>query len=164
MPIDRIDQAMRRFGMSYGPCEWMDRIGIDSIAELVKVLQPVFSGRHRVRIGFSLMHDKGWLGNRSEDGFYRPGLRKKKPNHEVVALWRANKPGRDRAKMPGLSLADSLLWIQRRLVTLTVLSDSLSRRADRGRRGRSRLCDVLNGWVSHRGGPIGYARTLGRTH
>jgi 3-hydroxyacyl-CoA dehydrogenase/enoyl-CoA hydratase/3-hydroxybutyryl-CoA epimerase len=161
VPIDRIDQAMRRFGMSYGPCEWMDRIGIDAIAELVKVLQPAFAGRVVFESGFSLMRDKGWLGNRAEDGFYRPGLRKKKPNPEAVALWQSSQ-GEAAQQLPVLSLADSLLWIQRRLVTLTVieaircLRDGIAADAD-----NLDCAMCLTGWASHRGGPIGYARQTG---
>ena len=71
VPIDRIDQAMRRFGMTYGPCEWMDRLGIDRIADLANALQPAFAGRIQFESGFAAMTQQQLLGNKSGRGFYR---------------------------------------------------------------------------------------------
>jgi 3-hydroxyacyl-CoA dehydrogenase len=162
VPIERIDQAMRRFGMSYGPCEWMDRIGIDHVVDLLDAVRPNFAGRIAFETGFSLMREKGWLGNRSGSGFYRAGLRKKKANYEAARLWRTQSQGELTRPTPALSEADSFAWIQRRLVTLNVieaircLDEEMIADAD------DLDCAMcLTGWASHRGGPIGYVRHIG---
>ncbi len=158
VPIDRIDKAMRRFGMTHGPCAWMDRLGLDHVAGLVDALRETFAGRIGFESGFSLMTEKQWLGNRTELGFYR----KKKPNADAVALWRTQSQGEAPQPVPSLSEADAHLWIQRRLVTLMMLeairclAEGLVTDADDL---DCALC--LSGWATHRGGPLGYARQLG---
>jgi 3-hydroxyacyl-CoA dehydrogenase / enoyl-CoA hydratase / 3-hydroxybutyryl-CoA epimerase len=161
VPIDRIDHAMRRFGMSFGPCEWMDRLGVDLIAALVSAMQPIFAGRLNLETGFARMVDKQWLGNKTGTGFYQPGFRKRKPNREAPALWQASQ-GEAPQLVPGLAAADEHAWIQRRLVTLMalealrVLDEGLVKDAD------DLDCAMcLTGWATHRGGPVGYARQLG---
>jgi 3-hydroxyacyl-CoA dehydrogenase / enoyl-CoA hydratase / 3-hydroxybutyryl-CoA epimerase len=158
VPIERIDKAMRRFGMTYGPCEWMDRLGLDLVAELADALRETFTGRLAFESGFSLMTEKQWLGNRTEVGFYR----KKRPNADAIGLWRTHSQGEAAHPVPSLSEADALAWIQRRLVTLMMLEairclqEGLVRDADDL---DCALC--LSGWATHRGGPLGHARQLG---
>jgi 3-hydroxyacyl-CoA dehydrogenase/enoyl-CoA hydratase/3-hydroxybutyryl-CoA epimerase len=162
VPIDRIDQAMRHFGMTYGPCEWMDRLGIDRITAYTAALQPTFAGRIQFESGFAVMAQQQLLGNKSGSGFYRRGFRKRKPNAEAVVIWRTASQGEAARPVPALSEADSHVWIQRRLVTLMVLEamrcleEGLASGADDL---DCALC--LTGWATHRGGPIGYARQLG---
>jgi 3-hydroxyacyl-CoA dehydrogenase/enoyl-CoA hydratase/3-hydroxybutyryl-CoA epimerase len=160
--IDRIDHAMRRFGMSHGPCEWMDRFGIDLIARTARALQPSFADRLHFESGFGLMVDNGWLGNQCERGFYQSGLRKRKPNREAVQLWRTQSRGETARSTPALSDVDFQHWIQNRLGTLMVLEaircleEGIVKDAD------DLDCAMcLTGWATHRGGPIGYALDLG---
>ncbi len=162
VPIERIDQALRRFGMTYGPCEWMDRLGIDRIAALTAALQPTFSGRIQFESGFALMMQQQLLGNKSGSGFYRAGFRKRKPNIDAVVIWRTASQGEPARPVPALSEADRHAWIQRRLVTLMILEavrcleEGLASDAD------DLDCAMcLTGWATHRGGPIGFARQLG---
>ena len=160
--IDRIDQAMRRFGMTYGPLEWMDRLGIDHIDSLITALQPLFAERIAFESGFSLMMEKQWLGNMSGLGFYQRGFRKPKPHRDAARLWQTQSQGETLRLVPALSEADAHAWIQNRLVTLMILEavrcldEGLLKDADDLDCG---LC--LTGWATHRGGPIGHARHLG---
>lgn len=161
IPIDRIDQAMRRFGMTLGPCEWMDRLGTERVAGWVAALQPIFAGRIQLETGFAAMAEKQLLGNQTGSGFYRSGFRNRKPNAETAALWRASQ-GEVPRPTPVLSEADSHAWIQGRLATLIVLEgvrcleEGLAASAD------DLDCAIcLTGWPTHRGGPIGFARQLG---
>ena len=154
--IERIDQAMRRFGMTHGPLEWMDRLGLDEIASLITAMQPQFAERITFETGFAKMVEKQWLGNKSELGFYRRGMRKPKPNRDAEQLWRTQNSA------PALSQADLYAWIQRRLVMLMVLE--AGRCLDEGQVKDADDLDCalcLTGWATHRGGPIGYARQLG---
>jgi 3-hydroxyacyl-CoA dehydrogenase/enoyl-CoA hydratase/3-hydroxybutyryl-CoA epimerase len=160
--IDRIDQAMRRFGMTYGPCEWMDRLGIDHIASLVKATQSLFAERVRFESGFALMVEKGWLGNLSERGFYQAGWRKRKPHRAAVSLWQTQSQGEQSRPTPALSVPDEHAWIQRRLVTLMMLEAIRCLEEQLVKDPDDLDCAMcLTGWASHRGGPIGHARQLG---
>ncbi len=162
VPIDRIDRAMRRFGMTYGPCEWMDRLGIDRVAALAEALQPTFAERIQFESGFTVMTQKQLLGNKSGSGFYRKGFRRRKPNAEAVVIWRTASHGQAPRPMPALSEADSHAWIQRRLVTLTVLEAIRSLEEGLANDPDDLDCAMcLTGWATHRGGPIGFARHIG---
>ena len=162
VPIERIDQAMRRFGMTQGPLEWMDRHGLDEVAGLVTAMQPQFADRITFETGFAWMVEKQWLGNKTEVGFYRRGLRKPTPNRDAEQLWRT--PGQaDAARpVPALSEADSHTWIQKRLVMLTVLEAGRCLEEGLVKDANDLDCALcLSGWATHRGGPLGYARQLG---
>lgn len=163
VPVERIDRAMTRFGMTYGPCEWMDRLGIDRIAAVAAALQPQFAGRIPLETGFGLMAKRGWTGNQGEQGFYRTLLRRPVVNPEVIALWQKESQGSEPRPVPAMSETDAQHWIQRRLVTLTVLE--AMRCLAEGVVGSEADLDCalcLAGWATHRGGPLGYARQLGR--
>jgi 3-hydroxyacyl-CoA dehydrogenase / enoyl-CoA hydratase / 3-hydroxybutyryl-CoA epimerase len=162
VPIERIDQAMRRFGMSYGPCEWIDRIGADMVAAFMSAMQPAFASRITFESGFALMRERGLFGTRSGIGFYRPGLRNKKANRDVVQLFQAQSQGESPVPVPVLSEAEAFRWIQERLVTLTILEAMRCLEDGTASDADDLDCAMcLTGWASHRGGPIGYARHLG---
>ena len=68
-----------------------------------------------------------------------------------------------RVRSPFCPKADTLLWIQDRLVTLTVLEALLC--LDEGviKEPDDLDCAMcLSGWATHRGGPVGYVRQIGR--
>jgi 3-hydroxyacyl-CoA dehydrogenase/enoyl-CoA hydratase/3-hydroxybutyryl-CoA epimerase len=162
VPIERIDQAMRRFGMTHGPCEWIDRLGVDRIAALSAALQPTFAGRIQFESGFGVMAQQQLLGNKSGSGFYRRGFRKRKPNVDAVVIWRSASQGEAQRPVPALSEADSDAWIQRRMVTLMVLEAIRCLELGMAKDADDLDCAMcLTGWATHRGGPIGFARQLG---
>ena len=162
VPIDRIDRALRRFGMTVGPLEWMDRLGIDHVASLMTAMQSIFAGRITFESGFALMAQEQWLGNAAGRGFYWPGIRKPKPHPAAANLWQEQSQGAAIRPVPALSEADAQAWIQNRLVTLMnleavrCLEEGLVKDADDLDCG---MC--LTGWAIHRGGPISHARQLG---
>src|SRR4029077_4675771 len=69
--IDRIDQALRRFGMPMGPLEVLDQVGLDVAAHIAGIVQPVFADRLPPNPGFELMKERGWLGQKAGQGFYK---------------------------------------------------------------------------------------------
>ncbi len=159
--IERIDKAMTRFGMTFGPCEWMDRLGLDHIASLITALQVIFAGRITFETGFMLMVEKGWLGNKSAAGFYRPGYLGRRPQRELTALWQTSQ-GEAGIPVPTLAKADAEVWIHRRLVTLMMLEAVHCLVEGLVKDPNDLDCAMcLTGWATHRGGPIGHARTIG---
>ena len=65
-----IDQAARAFGFEYGPLEFIDQIGIDTLHAAARWLMPRLD---RVEPSLVLhgVHRGGWRGRKSGAGFYR---------------------------------------------------------------------------------------------
>lgn len=162
VPIDSVDFAMRRFGMTFGPLEWMDRLGIDHVARLIDAARSSFADRISFETGFSLMVQQQWLGKRSGEGFYHRVWKKLKPHRPTTLLWRTQSQGEDARPVPALSERDSQAWIQNRLITLMILESVRCLQEGLIQRADDLDCAMcLTGWATHRGGPIGYARHLG---
>jgi 3-hydroxyacyl-CoA dehydrogenase len=109
------------------------------------------------------MAERRWYGKKTALGFYVPGWGEKlNPHADAVVLWQTQSQGEAPRQVPVLAEADALVWVQERLVTLTILEalrcldEGVARDPDEL---DCALC--LSGWASHRGGPIGYARDLG---
>src|SRR5262249_8989293 len=97
MPVERVDQAMRRFGMPMGPLELLDQVGLDVAAHIARAMEPAFGDRFAPNPAFARMKEKGWLGQKSGTGFYRHRGKKKKVNPEIPALLRGAAPPEPRA-------------------------------------------------------------------
>ena len=90
--IDRIDEAMRRFGMPAGPLELLDRVGLDVAAQIARAIEPVFGDRFDLQPAFAIMEDKGWLGKKSGTGFYQYRGKRKIVNPNAVKALCADVP------------------------------------------------------------------------
>jgi 3-hydroxyacyl-CoA dehydrogenase/enoyl-CoA hydratase/3-hydroxybutyryl-CoA epimerase len=157
MRLERIDEAMDRFGTAVGPLELMDRLGLAAVFRLVAQLQPVFAGRIALEDGFGEMVRQKMLGARAGAGFYRYAGKQRRPNPRAIALWTRN-PGDAWLARASLSRADQLALAQKRMTSLMVIE------------AYHCLCakivpdaETLDtaGWAPHRGGPWTYARQLG---
>jgi 3-hydroxyacyl-CoA dehydrogenase/enoyl-CoA hydratase/3-hydroxybutyryl-CoA epimerase len=157
----RIEEAMARFGLSPGPLELMDRLGLDAVARLVEALQPALAGRLTLENGFAEMVRQGMLGARCGTGFYRYAGRQRRPNPRAVALWWAG-PGDAWLSRTGLSRAEQMTLAQQRLSALMVI-EACYCLAERVVADADTLDFALaaTGWAPYRGGPITYARQLG---
>ena len=161
MRLDRIDQAMTRFGTVQGPLEMMDQIGLDVTARLVAALRPVLGERVALHAGFAEMAQQQMLGVRSGAGFYRHAGTRRRANPRAVALWRRD-PGEAWLQRSALSQADQLDLAQRRMVSLMVLEAvHCIREKIVADAATLDFAMATAGWAPHRGGPLTYARQLG---
>ncbi len=159
MRVQRVDEAMRRFGMPMGPLEVLDQVGLDVAAAIARSLEPVFAGRLSPNPAFEKMKEKGWLGVKSQAGFYRYRRGRPRENDDAMALlWGGGTP-----HMPAASPEDLMAEARARLVGLSVneaircLAEGIADGAD-----AIDLAMVLgSGWAPHRGGPLRYARQRG---
>jgi 3-hydroxyacyl-CoA dehydrogenase/enoyl-CoA hydratase/3-hydroxybutyryl-CoA epimerase len=161
MPIERIDQAMRRFGMPMGPLELLDQVGLDVAAHVAKSIGPAFGDRLTPHPALELMCQAGWLGQKTGLGFYRYTGKKRPVHTEALAILRQELGGPS-AIEPMLS-ADQMEWARERMVCLMVneaaacLAEGLAERAE--------VIDLAmvfgTGWAPHRGGPLRYADDRG---
>ena len=92
MPIERVDETMRRFGMPMGPLELLDQVGLDVAADIAKSLAPVYAGRIEPNPAFGKLKEKGWLGQKSKVGFYRYHRRGARANDEAARLLQGDAP------------------------------------------------------------------------
>ena len=63
MPIERVDQAMRRFGMPMGPLELLDQVGLDVAAGIAQAVGPRLGARFPPNLGLQRIKQQGWLGH-----------------------------------------------------------------------------------------------------
>jgi 3-hydroxyacyl-CoA dehydrogenase/enoyl-CoA hydratase/3-hydroxybutyryl-CoA epimerase len=163
LPVERVDQAMLRFGMPMGPLELIDTVGLDVAAHIARSVEPVFGDRFPPNPVFGLMEDKGWLGQKSGLGFYRYRGRKKRVHTEAVAALRGAAVELPPTEMDSLSPRDQMQAARERMVCLMVneaaacLGEGLADGAD-----TIDLALVLGtGWAPHRGGPLRYGQDRG---
>jgi 3-hydroxyacyl-CoA dehydrogenase/enoyl-CoA hydratase/3-hydroxybutyryl-CoA epimerase len=160
LDIERVDQAMHKFGMPMGPLEVLDHVGLDVAQLIARVARPVFGDRLGPQAGFELLVSRGWLGQKSRIGFYRYHGRRKRANRLAQSALRVHTAT---AQLEPMSIADQQTVVQERLVGLMVneaarcLGEQLVDDAD-----TIDLAMVLgSGWAPHRGGPLRYARDCG---
>jgi 3-hydroxyacyl-CoA dehydrogenase/enoyl-CoA hydratase/3-hydroxybutyryl-CoA epimerase len=160
VPIDRIDHALRRFGMALGPLEVLDQVGLDVAAHIADIVHPVFGDRLPRNPGFEIMQEKGWLGNKTGQGFYSWKHGRKRVNvfaqRQLAAQRSSAGTTTESAEIQGREA-------RQRLIALTIneaaacLGEKLAADAD-----TIDLALVLgSGWAPHRGGPLCYARDRG---
>jgi len=161
--IDRIDQAMLAFGLQHGPLEHLDLMGADAVKNLVEVLYPTWNGRIPNQDTFNLLLEKNWLGQKVGIGFYRYRGRRKVVHHRLGNELRE----RGRRDCPQhvevLSRADQKKKSIERLLFLTIAE--ASRCMEEGYLDDPAELDLtlaLGGWAPHHGGPLTFARTLGK--
>ena len=77
--MQRIDDAMKRWGMPMGPFVLMDQIGLDVIAGIFKAMREPLEGRVVLPGAVEDAVKRGELGRKSGRGFYVYGSDKKAP-------------------------------------------------------------------------------------
>jgi 3-hydroxyacyl-CoA dehydrogenase/enoyl-CoA hydratase/3-hydroxybutyryl-CoA epimerase len=161
VPIERADQAMRRFGMLMGPLEVLDQVGLDVAAHVAKSARPAFGDRLTPHPALERMCQEGWLGQKTGLGFYRYRGKKKTVHKEALAKLR-QKSGAP-SELEAMLSADQMEQARERMVCLMVneaaacLAEGLAAQPD-----AIDLAMVLGtGWAPHRGGPLRYADDRG---
>jgi len=163
LDIAEVDGVMRRFGMSVGPLEMVDQVGLDVAAHVAREMEPAFGDRFAPNPTFQRIASSGWLGVKRGAGFYRyRGTKKLKVNKDVLPLLRVDPPAHA-AQFQRLPSAVRLAQARERMVLLTVneaaacLGEQLAADAQ-----MIDLAMILGaGWAPHRGGPLRYADTRG---
>jgi 3-hydroxyacyl-CoA dehydrogenase/enoyl-CoA hydratase/3-hydroxybutyryl-CoA epimerase len=142
VPLAEIDKAAVRFGMPMGPIELADSVGLD-IAQHVAGILTIASGRSVPDNDLAEMVDKGLLGRKSGQGYYK---------------WENGKPVKP--TVDGSPVPDD---IEDRLI-LPMVNEAVACLSE----GVVANADLLDagvifgtGFAPFRGGPINYARERG---
>jgi 3-hydroxyacyl-CoA dehydrogenase/enoyl-CoA hydratase/3-hydroxybutyryl-CoA epimerase len=164
MAPERVDEAMRRFGMvAGGPLEVIDVVGIDVAAHIGRTVQPAFADRFPPNPAFEALAQAGFLGQKGKrGGFYHYSGKKKRVNAEAVAVVR-----RTLAK-PGSLLASLPPATQQREATERMVLLMVNEAAAAVGEGLTSSPDLIDramvfgtGWAPHRGGPLRYSDDRG---
>lgn len=87
-PLEKLDKALKSFGMPVGPITLADEVGIDVASHVASFLSKADLGVRMEGGDVSLMKnmiDKGWLGKKNGKGFYTYNGKEKKISSEVQA-------------------------------------------------------------------------------
>ncbi len=162
MPIKRVDQEARRFGMLVGPLELLDQAGLDVAARAGVSILPAFGERFKPNPVLERMVAAGWLGQKNGLGFYRYRGEARRPHAAAAHLVRevgAAEPSSAAALPRKVRFRPA----RDRMVLLTVneaaacLGEGLAANAD-----AIDLALMLGtGWAPHRGGPLRYGAERG---
>jgi 3-hydroxyacyl-CoA dehydrogenase/enoyl-CoA hydratase/3-hydroxybutyryl-CoA epimerase len=159
MPVEWIDQAMRKFGMPMGPLELLDQVGLDVAAHIARAVGPVFGDRIKPHPDLPNMVDYGWLGQKSGKGFYVYNGKKKQVNAEALA-----KLGRQVKLKATPEMKSAWMREARERMVLLMANEAAACLAE----GLAERADVIDlamvlgtGWAPHRGGPLRYADDRG---
>jgi 3-hydroxyacyl-CoA dehydrogenase/enoyl-CoA hydratase/3-hydroxybutyryl-CoA epimerase len=168
VPVELVDNTMRRFGMPMGPLELLDQVGLDVAGHVAQALRPLFAERLGGSAGagaleqtFAQMRQKGWLGHKSGVGFYRYQGKKKKPHGPALSLLPSELAGDD--LMSHLPPAVQMREARERMVLLMVneAAACLGARVAEDAETIDLALVLGTGWAPHRGGPLHYADSRG---
>ena len=159
MPVPRVDEAMKRFGMLMGPLEVIDEIGLDVAAHVARTLQPAFADRFPPNPAFEVMTGKRWLGKKKGAGFYLYAGKKRRPHAEAGRSLRSATP----SLIASLPPATQLQQARERMVLLML--NEAAAAVGEGLVAHPDLIDRAmvfgSGWAPHRGGPLRYVDDRG---
>jgi len=86
VPLEKLDNSMKKFGMPVGPITLADEVGIDVTSHVASFLSNADLGVRMSGGDISFMGkmiEKGWLGKKSGQGFYEYDGKKKHINKEI---------------------------------------------------------------------------------
>ena len=155
---ERIDPAMLRFGMVYGPLEHLDLLGLDEFVLSARRLEAVLGDAAAEHSVAQYMIEHRWLGLKTGLGFYQHAGSAKRMNR-ALRRWLQRSFA---ARLTPLSAAQQTESIQQRLVGRMV--NEAFRCLDEDVVPSTEDLDLaltLVGWAPHRGGPCRYAEQTG---
>ncbi|KAL3757772.1 hypothetical protein ACHAWU_000413 [Discostella pseudostelligera] len=89
VPLEKLDKAMKKFGMPVGPITLIDEVGVDVASKVASFLSKADLGVRMNGGDISLMSnmvEKGWLGKKSKKGFFTyTGKKDKAIGSEMVS-------------------------------------------------------------------------------
>ncbi len=86
MDFASIDRIVTDFGMPMGPFSLSDEVGLDVGIKVLHILEKSFGERFKPVGIFEKIYAKGFLGKKSQKGFYLYNNKKKIPNPEVLQM------------------------------------------------------------------------------
>ncbi len=161
LPPQRIDAACRAFGMGRGPLEWCDEIGLEQLSEQTGYLQMARDDGFARNLLFQRLLSYGCVGKVVGEGFYRYGLTRRPNELARMLLWQDF--DEDAAASYTFDSETAIREGIERVIFRTVneAAAALSEQPDSDPATVDLALAFGMDWAPQRGGPLGYADTLG---
>jgi 3-hydroxyacyl-CoA dehydrogenase/enoyl-CoA hydratase/3-hydroxybutyryl-CoA epimerase len=148
--LEKIDNALLKWGMPMGPLRLIDEIGIDVSIDIAATLEKTYGKRDRAPEILRKMREAKLLGRKSGAGFYKYEGKRQSPN-EALARWR-----RGGAANQDVDISNRLMFLMvneaARCIEEKVVESPED--ADYG-------MILGTGFAPHRGGPLRFAEHFG---
>jgi 3-hydroxyacyl-CoA dehydrogenase/enoyl-CoA hydratase/3-hydroxybutyryl-CoA epimerase len=154
--LEKIDNALVKWGMPMGPLRLIDEIGVDVTVDIAATLEKAYGKRDRAAEILKRMREAKSLGRKSGAGFYKYEGREQSPN-ETLSQWRNGNAAKDPSRTDtDVDLANRLMFLMvneaARCVEERVVESAED--ADYG-------MILGTGFAPHRGGPLRFAENFG---
>jgi 3-hydroxyacyl-CoA dehydrogenase/enoyl-CoA hydratase/3-hydroxybutyryl-CoA epimerase len=161
LPIDWIDAGLRRFGMSFGPLEWCDEIGLDRLAERTAQMQLARGDGFARSLLFQRLVPYGCVGKAVGEGFYRYGWRQRPSQVARMALWQDLDEDATASYLfdPQEAIHDGIERVVLRSVNAAAAALAEEPDADPAAVDLALVFGM--GWSAERGGPLRHADAIG---
>ena len=150
-----IDRAMLDFGMPMGPLRLLDEVGLDVAMHVAKTMESAFGERFAAPPVLARLVEKGLLGRKSGEGFFRYADGEQEVSTDALA----SRLALNTAEWKENDIAErlSLLMVNE---GFRVLGEGVAESGD-----DVDFAMILGtGFAPFRGGPIAYAHHLGLDH
>jgi 3-hydroxyacyl-CoA dehydrogenase / enoyl-CoA hydratase / 3-hydroxybutyryl-CoA epimerase len=147
--LEKIDNALTKWGMPMGPLRLIDEIGIDVTVDIAVTLEKAYGKRDRACDILKKMREAKLLGRKSGAGFYKYEGRDQSPNEGVAQWRRGNGSNEDDVanRLMFLMVNEAARCIEEKVV-------ESPEDADYG-------MILGTGFAPHRGGPLRFAEHFG---
>ena len=147
-----IDRLAESFGLPMGPFALSDEVGLDVGLKVLHILRKELGERYETPVLFEKMCEAGWLGRKTNVGFYLHDGGKRRPNPDIDRF----RPPKPRAAFDAKRCLDRMI--------LTMINEA-ARALDEGVAPDADTVDAGmvfgTGFPPFRGGLLAYADTLG---
>jgi 3-hydroxyacyl-CoA dehydrogenase len=160
----QIDAAIEAFGFAMGPCRMIDMAGVDVAAQVLleRRKEGFYAGDPAYRAVVRKLHELGWHGQKTGQGYYRYEGRTPIPDERVTQLARAL------GSQHGIPRRDDISDVEIVERCIYPLMNEGQKILDEGIAYRAGDIDVVwvrgYGFPAYRGGPMHLAGNLGAEH
>ena len=84
--IRKIDKVLLSFGMPMGPLTLIDQVGVDIGEKVSRILHQAYGERMAAGNLLTQMVERGWLGKKSDLGFYKYKGKRSEINKDILSL------------------------------------------------------------------------------
>jgi 3-hydroxyacyl-CoA dehydrogenase / enoyl-CoA hydratase / 3-hydroxybutyryl-CoA epimerase len=152
--LEKIDNALVKWGMPMGPLRLIDEIGIDVSIDIAATLEKAYGKRDRAPEILQKMREAKLLGRKSGAGFYKYEGKVQSPNG-ALGQWRKN------VDSAALAVAEAALANRLMFLMVNEAARCIEERVIESPADADYGMILGTGFAPHRGGPLRFAENFG---
>ena len=152
--LEKIDDALLRWGMPMGPLRLIDEIGIDVSIDIAATLEKAYGKRDRAPEILRKMREAKLLGRKSSAGFYKYEGKQQSPN-AALGQWRKN------VDSASATLAEEVLANRLMFLMVNEAARCIEEKVVESPEDADYGMILGTGFAPHRGGPLRFAEHFG---